>query len=289
METLEHLYAHAIDEHELIHASNPYGCNQYGHRGGHQGGSKEQENNSNTENKKEQTQNTQTITTRAENAIADYDAFENEWDSDFGKRLRKTKYGPKMREDSGVAYEFKERIRRRLNEAKNKTSLTPEEENSLNKAIEDLEKLTKSMRQRKKRVDSETLQASAATLENEYQNLFQKQESIAAANPYGCNQYGHRKGHQGGESENPDKTTKAGLSSTDAESLTGDIFEIALEEGGFEKLYDTPKEKLKETIRKELMKSGSADMMGNTDTGDSGETAKYKWWRKNQKKIVDQL
>ena len=31
METLEHLYAHAIDEHELIHASNPYGCNQYGH------------------------------------------------------------------------------------------------------------------------------------------------------------------------------------------------------------------------------------------------------------------
>jgi molecular chaperone GrpE (heat shock protein) len=39
METLEHLYAHEIDEHELIHASNPWGCNQYGHRKGHQGGS----------------------------------------------------------------------------------------------------------------------------------------------------------------------------------------------------------------------------------------------------------
>lgn len=208
--TLEDMYTGLLQEHDTIQASNPWGCNQYGHRGGHQGGSKEQENNSHPENKKEQTQHTQTITTRAENAIADYDAFENEWDSDFGKRLRKTTYGPKMREDSGVAYEFKERIRRRLNEAKNKTSLTPEEENSLNKAIEDLEKLTKSMRQRKKRVDSETLQASAATLENEYQDIFQKQESIAAANPYGCNQYSHRKGHQGGSSSSGSGSSSSG-------------------------------------------------------------------------------
>ena len=186
METLEEMYTGLLQEHDTIQASNPWGCNQYGHRKGHQGKadsvSEKSRDKSDSDEKqgpaklpngafnipglkkplaiptpnpgeknapvlkpkdmsdedfREALDLDKTITTRANNVITDYDAFENEWDSDFGKRLRKTKYGPKMREDSGVAYELKERIRRRLNEAKNKTSLTPEDENNLNKAIDE--------------------------------------------------------------------------------------------------------------------------------------------------------
>jgi hypothetical protein len=44
------------------------------------------------------------------------------------------------------------------------------------------------------------------TLENLYTNAFQQHdEAISAANPWGCNQYGHRKGH--GSSETPTKQT----------------------------------------------------------------------------------
>lgn len=48
METIEEIYAGMLEEHELvlaarrqerIKAANPYGCNQYGHRKGHNGGS----------------------------------------------------------------------------------------------------------------------------------------------------------------------------------------------------------------------------------------------------------
>lgn len=117
-----------------------------------------------------------------------------------------------------------------------------------------------------------------------------------AANPWGCNQYGHRKGHNGGQSgsegERGNRTNnnkKATLTDTEAESLTDDMFEIAMEEGGYEKLYDVPKEKLKAVIKQELMKSGSRDMFGNYDTGEDGNSAKYRWWRKNVKRIVDSL
>jgi hypothetical protein len=37
--TLEDMYTGLLQEHDTIQASNPWGCNQYGHRKGHQGGS----------------------------------------------------------------------------------------------------------------------------------------------------------------------------------------------------------------------------------------------------------
>lgn len=39
METIEDIYARMFNEHENIQASNPWGCNQYGHRKGHGGSS----------------------------------------------------------------------------------------------------------------------------------------------------------------------------------------------------------------------------------------------------------
>lgn len=41
MKTIEEIYADMFEEHEKIMASNPYGCNQYGHRKGHGGSSSE--------------------------------------------------------------------------------------------------------------------------------------------------------------------------------------------------------------------------------------------------------
>ena len=144
------------------------------------------------------------------------------------------------------------------------------------------------------------------TLEEMYTGLLQEHDTIQASNPWGCNQYGHRKGHQsssspsgsgssssGGESKKKEsgnnRNAESGLSEKDADYLVNDIYEIALEEGGYEKLYDTPKDKLKQTIKRELVKSGSQAMFGDMDTGESGTSAKYSWWRKNKKRIVDSL
>ena len=68
-------------------------------------------------------------------------------------------------------------------------------------------------------------------------------------------------------------------------SLTNDIYEIALEEGGYESLYDAPKDKLKAAIMKELQATPKeeADKLGD-DTSDS-----YKWWRKRKEKIAKSL
>ena len=68
-------------------------------------------------------------------------------------------------------------------------------------------------------------------------------------------------------------------------SLTNDIYEIALEEGGYESIYDAPKDKLKAAIMKELQATPKeeADKLGD-DTYDS-----YKWWRKRKEKIAKSL
>lgn len=147
--------------------------------------------------------------------------------------------------------------------------------------------------------DDEAVHAAMAMWKSDPQSAAQAVLGVdiaEAANPYGCNQYGHRKGHNGGQSgsdgERKNRTNgnkKATLTDTEAESLTDDMFEIAMEEGGYEKLYDVPKEKLKAVIKQELMKSGSRDMFGNYDTGEDGNPAKYRWWRKNVKRIVDSL
>ena len=55
------------------------------------------------------------------------------------------------------------------------------------------------------------------TIEDIYEKMFQDHETVLAsrrlekvqaANPYGCNQYGHRKGHQGGDSSKQKEQTK---------------------------------------------------------------------------------
>lgn len=131
------------------------------------------------------------------------------------------------------------------------------------------------------------------TIEDIYASMFREYDDIQAAR--GCNQYKHKPGcpDAGGESKKKEsgnnRNAESGLSEKDADDMVNDIYEIALEEGGYEKLYDTPKDKLKQTIKRELVKSGSKAMFGDMDTGESGTSAKYSWWRKNQKKIVDSL
>ena len=138
--------------------------------------------------------------------------------------------------------------------------------------------------------------------------MFRKYDDIQAAR--GCNQYKHKPGcpDAGGADDAPikhklnvnpleraiaigsyDKDKSNGLRYKEAVDLSDDIFEIAREEGGDEKLYDSPSDKLKYAIQRQLMLTGTKDMFGNVESGDSGETAKYSWWRKNQKKVVEML
>jgi hypothetical protein len=54
MKTIEEIYAEMFEEHERIFASNPYGCNQYGHRKGHNGGSSSNKSDSSKKEEAEQ-------------------------------------------------------------------------------------------------------------------------------------------------------------------------------------------------------------------------------------------
>ena len=126
-------------------------------------------------------------------------------------------------------------------------------------------------------------------------------EAVKAAR--GCNQHGHKPGcpdagHENngkhGERRKPSdspesakKTLAKGNSMSEylAKSLTDDIYEIALEDGGYESLYDAPKDKLKAAIMKELQATpkDEADKLGD-DAYDS-----YKWWQKRKEKIAKSL
>ena len=130
---------------------------------------------------------------------------------------------------------------------------------------------------------------------------------VQAANPDGCNQYGHRNGHRGkpivlrrggsagrrsdGGGRQLWNLThrRGGLSERDAAELVDDVYEIAMEEGGYEKLYDVPKDRLKDAIRRELKRSGNACMFGDEDSGESGYGSMKQWWRSKVDKLVKEL
>lgn len=218
METLEHLYAHEIDEHELIHASNPYGCNQYGHewRGKHGEGWKPSGRGGNEKRG-------ETAEERTKRVVVGSIKEAKQVLEELNKTIGKPPYDisdPRARAKINLEHE-----------------LTRTQERDTEEAAERLKKVTEGA-----------------------------QEALK----------------QGEKKE-------VSLSDTEADDLVGDLFEIAMEEGGYEKLYDAPKEKLKAVIKKELMKSGSRDMFGNYDTGEDGNPAKYRWWRKNVKRIVDSI
>ena len=75
------------------------------------------------------------------------------------------------------------------------------------------------------------------------------------------------------------------MSEERAADMANEMFEIALEEGGYEKLYDTPKDKLKAVIAQELQSTPKED----TDKLWDDSYDRYKWWRKNGEKVVKKL
>lgn len=58
------------------------------------------------------------------------------------------------------------------------------------------------------------------TLEDMYTGLLQEHDTIQASNPWGCNQYGHRKGHQGGSSSSGGGSSSSGGESKKKKSDT---------------------------------------------------------------------
>lgn len=55
------------------------------------------------------------------------------------------------------------------------------------------------------------------TLEDMYTGLLQEHDTIQASNPWGCNQYGHRKGHQG----NADSVSEKSRGKSDSDEKQG--------------------------------------------------------------------
>ena len=75
------------------------------------------------------------------------------------------------------------------------------------------------------------------------------------------------------------------MSDERAADMANEMFEIALEEGGYEKLYDTPKDKLKSVIAQQLQATPKEE----ADTLWNDSYDRYKWWRKNVEKVVKNL
>lgn len=70
------------------------------------------------------------------------------------------------------------------------------------------------------------------TIEDIYKEMFEEHdENINAANPWGCNQYGHRKGHKGGNSQSQPKKEES-KESKESETSEND------DNSGFEKSHD---------------------------------------------------
>lgn len=224
METLEDIYASMFRQHEeTLLAANPYGCNQYGHRKGHQGSSSPKE-----ENEIDKYWKLPTINARKEQ----FEKWRNE--ARQAKKALDTftrlTYRPAYVKTHGMDQEPTQEDWRAFENADNERRRLEYEANQAEKKFEERK--------------------------NKIANYWEKSPRLLY---------------------------------NDAVNLTDDIFEIALEEGGYEKLYDTPKDKLKHAITQELMESGTKDMFGNIDTGESGTPAKYKWWRKNIKKVLARL
>lgn len=133
------------------------------------------------------------------------------------------------------------------------------------------------------------------TLETLYTNLIQQHEHIQAANPWGCNQYGHRKGHQGGESSgsSPEQeNSKAGNNFVKAKENTSKARkkisdldqekEKALRNGDNKKAQQIEKEL--SAARKELEEAKAKEKKAKQDYSDA-----YNRLRESRKKQIENL
>ena len=342
---------------DFAEAANPYGCNQYGHgfkephSGYGSGGQKtfdffgETQKEVNKDRRKAQraydsaAKDTEKALERVKETADAVERFANSPDDKTKSMDDLISEADKLKEANKQAIKDAKEARRRQLEAAREADkkVKPAFSGNKNGNIDD------DLYDEFKDVFDDDDVKSSRTLEELLEEDCLDADILRAANPYGCNQYGHEwKGKhgegwkpsgRGGASDKKKETTEkkeewknphrrpdgsfiipsigraqaiptrapgdnrpvfiqpktSRLHEPEAESLVSDLFEIAMEEGGYEKLYDVPKEKLKEAIKKELLRSGTRDMLGDYDSGDDGNPQKYRWWRKNVKRIVDSL
>ena len=150
---------------DIVAAANPYGCNQYGHRKGHNGGSN--------------------------------DDLDSEVD-DFEKRYNSTPKNERWKLDK-ERKELEEKWRKRRDnptpharkkKPEPKAPVTSDASDDLDREIDDFEKEYNSTPKNERwKLDSKRKE-----LEEKWRK---RRDGVQATNTDGCNQYGHRNGHQG--------------------------------------------------------------------------------------------
>lgn len=240
---------------ENITAANPYGCNQYGHewRGKHGEGWQPRGDRQN--NKDKELSDLEKEQKGMKKANKDYEDAQEKY-----RQARKRVFDL----DDEI-----EKARRSGNKEK-ESSLEQEQEKARKewqKASEEANKATKAYSEQSKRYRAVKYGEKGKNLSDALKKIAPRTDK----NGQGLMPFAGNKNKS--------------MSDERAADMANEMFEIALEEGGYEKLYDTPKDKLKAVIAQELQSTPKedADKLWN-DSYD-----RYKWWRKNVEKVVKKL
>lgn len=177
---------------DYVETANPYGCNQYGegwrmpHRG-MRSKTKSQE--------KEESERLEKVRADAEKLLEEHKEVSALWSgNELGRKAAQMNKLHLIREIWNSMNSAADAIKKRLGEK----GLTESDEKYFRDYMSDLEKQMKRAQKWARTINSKTqteeLRAAFAELEEE-----QQEESVDARNVWGCNQYGHREGHDGGE------------------------------------------------------------------------------------------
>lgn len=177
---------------DYVETANPYGCNQYGegwrmpHRG-IRSKTKAQE--------KTESERLEKVRADAEKLLEEYKEVSALWSgNELGRKAAQMNKLHLIREIWNSMNSAADAIKKRL-EGK---GLTESEEKYFRDYMSDLEKQMKRAQKWARTINSKTqneeLRAAFAELEKE-----QQEEYVSARNVWGCNQYGHREGHEGAE------------------------------------------------------------------------------------------
>lgn len=287
METMENLYKGLFAQYdEDVSAANPYGCNQYGHRGGHKGGASVD-----MEQRKKQVEDRKKRIRDAKRALSNHK--KNVYDPAY---VRVHGMDDEPTEKDWKAFEEADNERRRLEYELEK--LESESENtpgtSADKGVADgqLDEATR------KKYDETWKKAVQEQLENErkFKEMVQKSIDKDPARKAFIEQV-KTMGELSGQHVVAMWSNKRKRDSF--AKVEDDFYNFVKRGADRDKLRDVPEDKLKYILRDEFVKSDENVVEKNgkptIQSGDPfnnplhGEAAMQAWWRKNGDKVLKRL
>lgn len=223
---------------DYVETANPYGCNQYGegwrmpHRG-MRSKTKSQE--------KSESERLEKVRADAEKLLEEHKEVSALWSgNELGRKAAQMNKLHLIREIWNSMNSAADAIKKRLGGK----GLTESDEKYFRDYMSDLEKQMKRAQKWARTINSKTqteeLRAAFAELEQE-----QQEEYVDARNVWGCNQYGHREGHEGGsEGKKANANSSALFSRQDDMEKLKKAFEDILKKRGkslLEEVKNNPK------------------------------------------------